>query len=133
MGKQVYFDEVITERHEPHTLAWQYRFYPDSFPPYALDEHVVVGGHYFDFKDTRYTLTPNGNGTQLHVRMRYRVSTRFNWYAEPLAQWLIGDLARSNLDHYRQLSEAHAGGHTGAHAAGHASTHAAGHTSAGKP
>jgi hypothetical protein len=106
MGKQVYFDEVITDRQDERSLQWIYRFYPDSFPPFALDEHVVVGGHYFDFKDTHYTLRPSGAGTELQVRMRYRVSTRFNWYAEPLAQWLIGDLARSNLGHYRWRSEA---------------------------
>lgn len=106
MGKQVYFDEVITDRQEERSLQWVYRFYADSFPPYALDEHVVVGGHYFDFKDTHYSLTPNGKGTELQVHMRYRVSTRFNWYAEPLAKWLIGDLARSNLDHYRRRAQA---------------------------
>jgi hypothetical protein len=106
MGKQVYFDEVITEQQAHHYLRWTYRLYPDSFPPNALDEHVVVGGHYFDFKDTSYTLTPTPQGTALTVRMQYRVSTRFNWYAEPLARWLIGDLAQSNLSHYRQRSEA---------------------------
>jgi hypothetical protein len=106
MGKQVYFDEVIAEQQTHHFLRWTYRFYPDSFPPRALDDHVVVGGHYFDFKDTSYTLTPTPRGTELAVRMRYRVSTRFNWYAEPLAEWLIGDLAVSNLDHYRRRSEA---------------------------
>jgi hypothetical protein len=110
MGKQVYFDELIAEQDEPRSLRWTYRFYPDSFPPQALDEHVVVGGHYFDFEDTRYTLTPAAVGTLLRVRMQYRVSTRFNWYAEPLAALLIGDLAEANLDHYRQRGEAVAAG-----------------------
>jgi hypothetical protein len=105
MGKQIYFDELIAEQQEHRYLRWVYRFYPDSFPAYALDEHVVVGGHYFDFQDTAYTITPTPTGTLLKVRMQYRVSTRFNWYAEPLAKWLIGDLARSNLDHYRRRSE----------------------------
>ena len=105
MGKNVYFDEVITESREPHFVRWVYRFHEDSFPPYALDEHVVIGGHYFDLIDTSYTLTPRGRQTELKVRMRYRVSTQFNWYADPVAQILLGNMEESNLNFYRRRSE----------------------------
>jgi len=105
MGKNVHFDEVIAESREPHFVRWVYRFHEDSFPPYALDEHVVVGGRYFDLIDTAYTLTPDGARTELKVRMRYRVSTQFNWYAEPVARVLLGNLAEANLEFYRGRSE----------------------------
>jgi hypothetical protein len=105
MGKSVYFDEVIAEAQEPRFVRWDYRFHPDSFPPHALDEHVVVGGHYFDLIDTSYTLTPSGRHTELKVRMRYRVSTQFNWYAEPIARLLLADLQAANLEFYRLRSE----------------------------
>ena len=92
---------------EPRHVRWTYRFDPDSFPAYALDEHVVVGGKYFDVKDTAYDLVPiEDSATELRVRMGYRVSTRFNWYADPLARFLMGDLAEANLDFYRRRSEA---------------------------
>jgi hypothetical protein len=105
MGKGVYFDEVITERVEHRFVRWVYRYHEDSFPPYALDEHVKLGGHYFDISETSYTLTPDGEQTRLVVRMHYRVATRFNWYADPVARLLLGDLAEINLDFYRQRSE----------------------------
>jgi uncharacterized protein YndB with AHSA1/START domain len=107
MGKDIHFDEVFEAVDEPRHVRWTYRFDPDSFPAYALDEHVVVGGKYFDVKDTAYDLVPiEDSATELRVRMGYRVSTRFNWYADPLARFLMGDLAEANLDFYRRRSEA---------------------------
>jgi hypothetical protein len=106
MAKDVYFDEVIEEQREHEFVRWTYRFYDDSFPPYALDEHVVIGGHYFDIRDTSYMLSPHGDGTQLTVRLSYRISTSFNWYARPVMQLLLGNLAEANLAYYRQRSEA---------------------------
>ena len=105
MGKGIYFDEIITEFHEPSFLRWKFRYYDDSFPRYALDEHVVIGGSYFDVEDMSYTLVPHGALTKLTVRMRYRVSTRFNWYAVPAARFLMGNLLESNLGYYRGRSE----------------------------
>jgi len=106
MGKRVYFDEIITASDENQYVRWTYHFYPDSFPPGALDDHVVIGGHYFDVLDTAYTLIPDGERTRVSVRVQYRVSTRFNWYAEPVAALLLGNMAEANLNFYRQRSEA---------------------------
>jgi hypothetical protein len=106
MGKGIYFDQVSTDWKENRHVRWTYRFYADSFPAYALDEHVVIGGHYFDLKETSYTLTPQGKYTELRVRMQYRVSTRFNWYADPVARALFRNLEEVNLEYYRRRSEA---------------------------
>jgi hypothetical protein len=105
MGKNIHFEQVLTARLEHRYLHWKYRFRQASFPPYALDEHVVLGGHYFDITDTSYTLTPQGDRTELKVRMQYRVSTQFNWYADPVARFLLGNLGEVNLDYYRHRSE----------------------------
>jgi hypothetical protein len=105
MAKDVYFDEVIQEQRVNEWIRWTYRFHNDSFPPYAFDEHVVIGGRYFDVRDTSYELTPIAEGTLLRMTLRYRISTRFNWYAAPVARWLLGNLVDSNLAYYRQRSE----------------------------
>lgn len=104
-GKQVHFEEVIRDWQPERYVRWTYRFAPDSFPPYALDDHVVVGGYYFDVKDTSYTLTPVGESTELKISMGYRVTTQFNWYAEPLARYLLGNFEEVVLDFYRARSE----------------------------
>jgi uncharacterized protein YndB with AHSA1/START domain len=106
MGKGIYFDEVITDIRENRYLRWRYRFAEDSFPRDALDEHVVIGGRYFDLRDTAYTLVADGARTELKVRMEYRVSTAFNWYADPVAKILLGNVAEVNLEYYRRRSEA---------------------------
>jgi hypothetical protein len=105
MGKQIYFDQIATDWEENRRVRWRYRFHEDSFPPYALDEHVVIGGHYFDLHGTDYALTPLGDATELRVTMRYRLSTRFNWYAGPVARALFGNLEETNLEFYRRRSE----------------------------
>jgi hypothetical protein len=82
-------------------LAWRYRFYPDSFPPGSMDEHVVIGGKYFDLADTDFTLTPLDAGrTHLQIRIGYRVNTRFNWYAQPMAKLVLGNFAESALGYF---------------------------------
>jgi hypothetical protein len=105
MGKDVHFDQVVAAAHENRHVRFTYRLYPDSFPPYALDDHVVVGGYYFDIQDTAYTLTPVAAGTELKVRMGYRVTTQFNWYSQPLARAMLGNFEETVLDFYRRRSE----------------------------
>jgi hypothetical protein len=106
MGKSVYFDQVVTEWVPERLMAVKHRYYADSFPPYAMDEHVVLGGHYFDVNRTSYVLTPQGRRTELTIRLEYRVSTPFNWYADPFAYALFADFERVILDFYKRRSEA---------------------------
>jgi hypothetical protein len=105
MGKGIHFDQVAVEWDENRAVTWAYRFTPDSFPPRALDDHVRIGGEYFDLGATRYLLVPEAGGTQLRITMRYRVSTGFNWYAGPIADWLVGDFAEVILAFYGARAE----------------------------
>ena len=103
MGKSVHFEQVVSESRENRYVRWTYRFSEDSFPPHALDDHVIIGGHYFDVLDTAYTLTPSGpESTELNIRMSYRVSTQFNWYADAVARFLIGNFEDVILEFYRR-------------------------------
>lgn len=105
-GKGVRFEEVIHTWEPGRHLGWSYRFAPDSFPPGALDDHVVIGGRYFDLLDTDYRLTPTAQGgTQLDMRIRYRVSTQFNFYADRVAQILLDDFSAVILNFYARRSE----------------------------
>jgi hypothetical protein len=110
MGKGIHFDQVAESWQPNRYVRWQYRFAPDSFPPHALDDHVRIGGHYFDLVDTEYQLAPQRDGTTLlNIRMHYRVSTGFNWYAVPVARLLIGNFEDVILDFYRQRALGHPG------------------------
>ena len=106
MGKHVYFDQIETERRDYEYIQWQQRFYPDSFPPGAFDQHVVMGGTYFDIDKISYALDPQGTSTELTINMHYRVSTRFNWYADAVARLVLGNLEEVLLGVYQRRSEA---------------------------
>jgi hypothetical protein len=66
-----------------------------------MDDHVKIGGPHFDVIDTEYTLTPkDAQSTELKVTMHYRINTEFNWYADPIAQLLIGNFEDVVLNFY---------------------------------
>ena len=67
-----------------------------------------IGGQYFDLGDSTYTLTARDGGTMLTLRMRYRVSTHFNWYAGRVADFLVGDFGDVILRFYARRAEASA-------------------------
>lgn len=59
MGKGVHFDPHAVVFEPNRHLRWTYEFTEDSFPPNALDEHVEIGGLYFDVLDTEYVMNPS--------------------------------------------------------------------------
>jgi hypothetical protein len=105
MGNGIRFDQVATEWQENSRVSWRHRFEPDSFPPGALDDHVRIGGEYFDVGDTTVSLLPERGGTGLTIQMRYRVSTHFNWYAGRVADFLVGDFTEQVLGFYARRAE----------------------------
>ncbi len=104
--KNVSFDEPITAWQENRFIQWTYSFKPESFPAGALDEHILIGGKYFDLIDTSYRLEPEAGGTRLDIVVNYRVSTNFNWYSAWWGQVLVDDSAAAILRFYKQRSEA---------------------------
>jgi len=109
--KGVHFDEPILDWDENRYIRWRYRFDADSIPDGALDDHVRVGGAYFDLIDTSYRLEPEGDGTRLTIDVGYRVSTHFNWYSARLGRFLVDDAAKTILEFYRRRTEAEGDGH----------------------
>lgn len=100
------FDEEITAIRENEYIEWKYHFYDHSFPAGSLDDHIVIGGTYFDLNKTSYSLKPTENGTVLAMSVTYRISTNFNWYAGLWGDLLIQDTAQTLLEFYKKRSEA---------------------------
>jgi hypothetical protein len=76
------FVERVTEWDEPRRLAFTIRADSKNIPPSTLDEHVTIGGPYFDVLDGVYRIEVREDGTsRLHLSSRQRLSTQFNWYA----------------------------------------------------
>jgi hypothetical protein len=105
MNRGVRFDQVATTWDEPNVVVWRYRFDADSFPAGALDDHVRIGGEYFDISTCTFELTPAPGGTRVTLSTQYRVSTHFNWYAGPIGDFIVGDFVETALALYARRAE----------------------------
>jgi hypothetical protein len=105
MGKNIRFEQRSSDWQTANKVRWTYRFTPESFPQGALDDHVTIGGRYFDVIDTTYALTDVPGGTRLDTSMTFRVTTEFNWYANQVGDFLVGNFAEVALDFYKRRAE----------------------------
>ncbi|HLJ85740.1 MAG TPA: hypothetical protein VKZ53_02900 [Candidatus Angelobacter sp.] len=89
------FVETVDVWEPQQRLAFSIRANP--IPRETLDEHVTVGGPYFDVLRGGYRLEPLPNGTlRLHLSSQHRLSTDFNWYAHIWTDAMMSDL-QSNI------------------------------------
>jgi hypothetical protein len=110
MGKGIRFEQVSNEWRANEYVRWRYRFAPDSFPKGALDDHVTIGGRYFDVIDTTYRLERlSDTQTKLIGTMSFRVTTEFNWYANHIGDALVGNFTEVALELYKRRAEAGGG------------------------
>jgi hypothetical protein len=106
----VNFSALVTERIEDRSITWRYRFTSNSFPEGSLDEHVKIGGQYFDLRDTTFNLTPiSANLTKVEIVSHYRVTTDVNFYGVPIARFIANDFMSTILHLYKFRSEQSAG------------------------
>jgi len=94
----VLFLETIDVWEPEHRLSFTIRAQTDQIPATTLDEHVHVGGPYFDVLRGEYRLEPLPNGTvRLHLLSRHRLSTDFNWYSHLWTDAIMSDLQKRIL------------------------------------
>lgn len=106
----VTFSARVTQRFDDRSITWLYNFTPDSFPDGSLDEHVKIGGQYFDLYDTTFNLTPESeNLTRLEIISHYKVTTDVNFYAVPVARFVAKDFMSTIVHLYKSRSERSAG------------------------
>lgn len=75
-----------------------FSIHADQVPNKTLDEHVQVGGEYFDVLRGEYRLEPLPDGvTRLHLASQHRLSTDFNWYAHLWTDGIMGDIQKNIL------------------------------------
>lgn len=103
----VLFIETIDIWEPERRLAFSIRAQTDQIPPTTLDEHVTIGGKYFDVLRGEYALEAlPGGGTRLHLASRHRLSTDLNWYAHLWTDAVMRDLQRRILHVIKDRCEA---------------------------
>jgi hypothetical protein len=75
------FTETVNQWVPEDNLRFSIRANTESIPRTTLDEHVTIGGAFFDVLDGEYALEPRPNGILLHLSSHERLSTHLNPYA----------------------------------------------------
>ncbi len=78
-----------------------------TIPPTTFDEHVIVGGRFFDVLRGTYELQPAGPGrTRLVLHSRQRLSTHLNWYAGLWTRFVMSEIQGRILTVLKRRCEA---------------------------
>ena len=94
----VLFVETITDWRPQEALSFDIKADTGSIPPTTLDEHVTVGGPYFDVLEGRYRIEREGEGTVLlQLSSVHRLSTRFNFYSGVWTDFIMRDIQNNIL------------------------------------
>jgi hypothetical protein len=103
------FVETIDEWEPGQRIGFTIAADTAHIPPTTLDEHVTIGGRFFDVLDGEYRLEPLANGDiLLHLRSRQRLNTDFNAYAALWTDAVMRNLQQSILEVVKHRCEAEA-------------------------
>lgn len=92
------FYETVTQWQPQNRLAFTIKADTAHIPPTTLDEHVTIGGPYFDVLDGEYRIEPlSGDKILLHLQSHQRLSTNFNNYAGLWSDAVMQNLQTSIL------------------------------------
>lgn len=106
-ARGLFFTETVTKVEQLKILAFNIQADPNSIPPKALDEHVLVGGKYFDVLEGKYEIEKvSDTKIILHLTSQFRLSTRFNFYSGLWSKLIMKDIQENILDIIKRRSEA---------------------------
>ena len=105
-ARGLFFTETVTEVEDEKVLAFDIEADPNSIPPTALDEHVLVGGQFFDVLEGRYEIEKiSGSQVRLHLTSKFRLSTGFNFYSGLWSKLIMSDIQKNILRIIKDRSE----------------------------
>jgi hypothetical protein len=103
----VLFIEKVTEWVPNESIAFTIEADTENIPPDTFDQHVTVGGPYFDVLDGRYWIeTLDAGLVRLHLESNQRLSTGFNFYSHLWTEWLMDRMQTYILVIIKERAEA---------------------------
>ena len=104
--KGLVFHETVLEYEDQRRMRFSIKAHPYEIPSTTMDEHVVIGGDYFDVIDGTYALQKlNANTYRLHLYSHYKLTTTFNFYASWWAGWIMKDIQNNILQVIKERVE----------------------------
>ncbi len=100
------FHETVTEYVDQKKMVFSIKAFPHEIPSTTMDEHVVIGGEYFDVIDGTYELEQlNATTQRLHLYSHFKLKTTFNFYASWWARWIMQDIQNNILQIEKHRAE----------------------------
>lgn len=104
--KGLTFHETVLQYEDKKKMVFSIKAYPYEIPTATMDEHVVIGGDFFDVLQGTYELEKLNNKTyRLHLYSYFKLTTTFNFYASWWARWIMKDIQNNILQVEKQRAE----------------------------
>ncbi len=104
--KGLVFNEIVTEYEDNRLMKFDIKANTFEIPSTTMDEHILIGGDYFDMIDGEYRLEKlSENKYKLKLKSHFKVSTSFNWYAGFLGKLIMKDIQNNILNIVKHRSE----------------------------
>ncbi|MCB0853132.1 MAG: hypothetical protein KDD63_12985 [Bacteroidetes bacterium] len=104
--KGLKFKEQITKWNEGIGFEYDIIVNPDDIPPKTLDEHVMVGGQYFDVVKGSYSIMEINESTQeVTLTSTYRITSTVNLYGKFWTDFIFEDFHEMILEVIKQRCE----------------------------
>ena len=100
------FVEKVTDWKANEKLGFSIEADPKATPLTTLDEHVTVGGAFFDVLSGTYEIHRlNARECELVLYSQHRISTHFNFYARLWSRYLMSEIQWNILQVIKQRAE----------------------------
>jgi len=100
------FRETVTEYVDNKKMVFSIKANTYEIPSTTLDEHILIGGDYFDVLNGTYELEKLDNGKhRLHLYSHFKMNTTFNFYAGWWGKWIMKDIQNNILKVEKERSE----------------------------
>ncbi|HEX8014280.1 MAG TPA: hypothetical protein VF465_03525 [Flavobacterium sp.] len=104
--KGLIFNETVTEYKDLKLMKFRIKANTFEIPSTTLDEHILIGGEYFDMLDGTYELEKIANNQyKLILYSNFSMKTTFNSYAGIWGEWIMKDIQNNILKVIKERSE----------------------------
>ncbi len=100
------FHETVYEYAPFKKMRFTIKANPHEIPSTTMDEHILIGGEYFDVINGTYELESLGaNSYRLHLYSHFQMNTTFNFYAGFWGNLIMKDIQNNILRVIKKRSE----------------------------
>jgi uncharacterized membrane protein len=100
------FNETVTQYDDKKSMSFTIKANTYEIPSTTLDEHILIGGEYFDMLDGTYKLEKHDeNHYRLVLYSNFSMNTTFNSYAGIWGHYIMKDIQDNILTVIKKRSE----------------------------